>query len=111
VPTFEEAGAKGIVLDPWQGAFAPPRTPSNIVALLNAEMGKALADSTVRARLLEVAQEVVGGSAEQFARLVRDDSERYARLARESRIAWGECEKFIFSVRRIPLCLGSQHQR
>jgi hypothetical protein len=49
-------------------------------------MGKALADSTVRARLLDVAQEVVGGSAEQFARLVRDDSERYARLARELKI-------------------------
>jgi tripartite-type tricarboxylate transporter receptor subunit TctC len=25
VPTFEEAGAKGIVLDAWQGAFAPPK--------------------------------------------------------------------------------------
>jgi tripartite-type tricarboxylate transporter receptor subunit TctC len=86
VPTFEEAGATGIVLDAWQGAFAPARTPSNIVALLNAEMGKALADSTVRARLLEVAQEAVGGSAEQFARVVRDDSERYARLARDLKI-------------------------
>jgi hypothetical protein len=36
--------------------------------------------------MLEVAQEAAGGSAEQFARLVRDDSERYARLARELKI-------------------------
>jgi len=86
VPTFEEAGAKGIVLDVWQGVFAPARTSSSIVGLLNAEMGKALADSTVRAKLLEVAQEVVGGSADRFARVVRDDSEKYARLARQLKI-------------------------
>jgi tripartite-type tricarboxylate transporter receptor subunit TctC len=86
VPTFEEAGAKGIVLDVWQGVFAPARTPSSIVGLLNAEIGKALADSTVRAKLLEVAQEVVGGSADQFARVVRDYSEKYALLARELKI-------------------------
>jgi len=86
VPTFEEAGAKGIVLDVWQGVFAPAGTPSNIVSLLNAQMEKALADSTVRAKLLEVAQEAVGGSPEQFARVVRDDSEKYARLAKELKI-------------------------
>jgi tripartite-type tricarboxylate transporter receptor subunit TctC len=86
VPTFEEAGAKGIVLDIWQGVFVPAGTPSSIVGLLNAEMGRALADSTVRAKLLEVAQEVAGGSPDQFARVVRDDSEKYARLARELKI-------------------------
>ena len=86
VPTFEEAGVSGIVLDVWQGVFAPPRTPSNIVQLLNAEMGKALADSMVRAKLLEVAQDVVGGSAEQFGRVVQDDMEKYRRLARELKI-------------------------
>ena len=86
VPTFEEAGAKGIVLDVWQGVFVPARTPSIIVERLNTEMGKALADPAVRARLQEVAQETVGGSAEQFARVLREDSEKYARLARELKI-------------------------
>jgi tripartite-type tricarboxylate transporter receptor subunit TctC len=86
IPTFEEAGADGIVLDVWQGVFAPHRTPSNIVGFLNTEMGKALADATVRAKLLEVAQETVGGTAEQFAHVVRSDSEKYARLAKELKI-------------------------
>jgi tripartite-type tricarboxylate transporter receptor subunit TctC len=86
VPTFEEAGVKGIVLDVWQGVFVPAGTPSNIVERLNTEMGKALADPAVRARLQEVAQETVGGSAEQFARVLREDSEKYARLARELKI-------------------------
>jgi tripartite-type tricarboxylate transporter receptor subunit TctC len=86
VPTFEEAGAKGIVLDVWQGVFVPARTPSIIVERLNTEMGLALADPAIRTRLLEVAQEPVGGTAEQFARVIREDSEKYARLARELKI-------------------------
>src|SRR5262249_30080490 len=86
VPTFEEAGVKGLVLDVWQGVLAPPRTPAGIVARLNTDMGKALADPTIRARLLEVAQEPVGGNAEHFARVIKDDFEKYGRLARELKI-------------------------
>jgi tripartite-type tricarboxylate transporter receptor subunit TctC len=56
------------------------------VFLVNTEMGRALADATVRARLLEVAQEPVGGSAEHFARVIKDDFEKYGRLAKELKI-------------------------
>jgi tripartite-type tricarboxylate transporter receptor subunit TctC len=86
VPTFEEAGVKGLVLDVWQGVLAPAGTPTSIVAYLITEMGKALADPTIRARLLEVAQEPVGGSPEHFARVVKDDFEKYGRLAKELKI-------------------------
>ena len=86
VPTFEEAGVKGLVLEIWQGVFAPMGTPQAIIARLNTEMSKALADQAVRERLLEAAQEAVGGSAEQFARVMRNDSDKYARLARELKI-------------------------
>jgi tripartite-type tricarboxylate transporter receptor subunit TctC len=83
VPTFVEAGIEGLVLDVWQGVLVPTRTPSNIVARLNAEMGKGLADPAIRARLLESAQESVGGSPRQFANVIQDDSEKYGRLAKE----------------------------
>jgi len=86
VPTFEEAGVKGLVLEIWQGVFAPVGTPRSIVVHLNTEMSKALADRTVRDRLLEAAQEAVGGSPEQFAGVMQTDSEKYARLARELKI-------------------------
>ncbi len=83
VPTFEEAGAKGLVLDQWLGVFAPAGTPAAITALLNAEIGKALADPAVRKNLLDSAQEPIGGTAEQFAQLVRDDYAKFARLVKE----------------------------
>jgi tripartite-type tricarboxylate transporter receptor subunit TctC len=86
VPTFEEAGVGGLVLEIWQGVFAPKGTPQAIVARLNTEMNNTLADKHVRDRLLEAGWEVAGGSPEQFVRVVHDDSEKYARLARELKI-------------------------
>jgi tripartite-type tricarboxylate transporter receptor subunit TctC len=86
VPTFEEAGMNGIVLETWYGAFVPSGTPAPVIARLNAEMNKAVADPATRDSLLQTATEPVGGSAEQFARVVQEDSARYARLAKELNI-------------------------
>jgi tripartite-type tricarboxylate transporter receptor subunit TctC len=83
VPTFEEAGFKGMVLDAWYGAFVPSGTPEAVIARLNGELNKAAADPATRDSLLQTATEPVGGSAEQFAAVVREDSAKYARLAKE----------------------------
>jgi len=63
--------------------FLPAGTPPAIVARLNAELGKALADPGSRESLLKTATEPAGGSPDEFARIVRADSEKYARLAKE----------------------------
>ncbi len=86
VPTYQEAGIKGLVLDQWLGVFVPAGTPPTIAARLNAEIGKALADPAIRDNLVASAQEPIGGSADAFARLVRDDFEKYARLVKELNI-------------------------
>ena len=82
VPTYQEAGIQGLVLDQWLGVFVPAGTPSAIAARLNAEINNALADSAVRESFLQSAQEPLGGTAAQFARVVHDDYDKYARLAR-----------------------------
>jgi tripartite-type tricarboxylate transporter receptor subunit TctC len=86
VPTLQEAGLNGLVLDAWYAAFVPIATPSSIVARLNGEMDKALADPATREGMLKSASEPVGGAPEQLARLVRDESEKYARLVKELNI-------------------------
>jgi tripartite-type tricarboxylate transporter receptor subunit TctC len=83
VPTFEEAGMSGVVLETWYGAFVPPGTPGAVIARLNAEMNRAVSDPAVRDSLLQTATEPVGGTAERFARVLQEDSARYARLAKE----------------------------
>jgi tripartite-type tricarboxylate transporter receptor subunit TctC len=86
VPTFEEAGVHGLVLDQWIGVFVPTGTPSVVTARLNAEINKALAEPSLRASLLQQAQEPVGGSAAQAARLFREDFAKYGRLVKELNI-------------------------
>jgi len=49
-------------------------------------MRKALADPAVRKGFLDSAQEPIGGTADQFAQLVRDDFAKYARLVKELNI-------------------------
>jgi tripartite-type tricarboxylate transporter receptor subunit TctC len=86
VPTYQEAGIKGLVLDQWLGVFVPEGTPPVIVARLNTEINKALAEATIRNGFLQSGQEPVGGGAEVFSQLVHGDSATYARLVKELNI-------------------------
>ncbi len=86
VPTYQEAGIKDLVLDQWLGVLVPAGTPRQIVARLNAEMNKALGDATVRESFLQSAQEPIGGTADEFGRLVREDFGKYDRLTSELNI-------------------------
>jgi tripartite-type tricarboxylate transporter receptor subunit TctC len=83
VPTFEDAGYKGLVLEAWYGAFAPAGTPAAIMAKLNEEMNKALKDEKLKDIFAKGAIEPVGGSPDEFGKLAQADSVKYERLTRE----------------------------
>ncbi|MBI3375937.1 MAG: tripartite tricarboxylate transporter substrate binding protein [Betaproteobacteria bacterium] len=86
VPTYEEAGIKGLVIEQWLGILVPAGTAAPIVARLNAEIAKALAEPAVQERYAQSALEPVGGTAESFAKLLREDYDKYARLIRDLKI-------------------------
>jgi tripartite-type tricarboxylate transporter receptor subunit TctC len=86
IPTFQEAGIKGLVIDQWLGVLVPAGTPGAIITRLNAEIAKALADPAIKTSFANSALEPVGGSPESFAKLVRDDFAKYERLTRELKI-------------------------
>lgn len=83
VPTFQEAGMTGLVLDQWVGVFAPAGTPPAVTARLAAEIRKALADPMVRDRLLASGQEPAPGTTEAFTGFVREEFGKYQRLVRD----------------------------
>jgi tripartite-type tricarboxylate transporter receptor subunit TctC len=85
VPTYRQAGID-IALDQWLAVFVPSGTPAEVAARLNAEMNRALTDPAVRKVFVDSAQDPVGGSAEQLAKLVREDFAKYERLTRELNI-------------------------
>lgn len=60
---------------PWIAAFAPKGTPKDVVAKLNAQIGKALASSDIRARMGSLDLTPVGGSPSDLDRTLRSDLE------------------------------------
>jgi tripartite-type tricarboxylate transporter receptor subunit TctC len=86
VPTVVEAGYRQLAFATWQGFFAPAGTPREIVQRLNAEIGRAIAAPDVREKLTAAGAEVVGGSPDDFARIVRDDVERWGKVVRAAGI-------------------------
>jgi tripartite-type tricarboxylate transporter receptor subunit TctC len=85
VPTYSEQKID-LVLDQWLGVMLPAGTPPAIVARLNAEINKALADAAVRAVFDKSAQEPVGGTAQRLGDLMREDFSRYGKLVKELNI-------------------------
>jgi tripartite-type tricarboxylate transporter receptor subunit TctC len=83
VPTFQEAGLDGLVIDQRTGVFLPVGTPPEIAGRLNTEINAALRDERVRKIFNDQAQDPAGGTAEQYAGRVREDSEKCARLVKE----------------------------
>jgi tripartite-type tricarboxylate transporter receptor subunit TctC len=83
VPTMAEAGAANDILVPTYFALlAPAGTPPAIVARLNAEMKKALADPQVIERLAGAGLLPNGGSPEAMAASVKSDLPRFQALVK-----------------------------
>lgn len=84
VPTVNESGYKGFEATTWFGFLAPTGTPADVVARLNTEFNKALALPELRKKLGNEGADVAGGSAEQFAALIRNETVRWGRIVKES---------------------------
>jgi tripartite-type tricarboxylate transporter receptor subunit TctC len=78
VPTFDESGLRGYEATTWFGLMAPAKTPREIVARWNQEVGKILASTEVRERFINDGQEPMGGSAEDLGRFIRSEIDKYA---------------------------------
>jgi tripartite-type tricarboxylate transporter receptor subunit TctC len=87
VPTLDEAGIRGFDISQWQGVLAPGGTPKAIIDRLNAEIVKSLRAPEVRERLVtQGGNEIVTGSPEEFAALIKNDLQMYAKLIKDAKV-------------------------
>ncbi len=84
-PTVAET-LPGFAAQSWVGMLAPAGTPREIVARLNAEARKALADPGVRGKLDAQGFDVVGSTREEFLAFARAESEKWAKVIRDYNI-------------------------
>ena len=84
VPTAREAGMPDYVITTWYGVFAPAGTPKAIVGRLHADIVKAMQTPEVKAKLEGIgADGSVSRSPEEYAALVKSDTQRYAKVIKD----------------------------
>ena len=86
LPTFHESGVPGYESSTWFGLLAPASTPVAIIAKVNADVGKILASSEMRDRLLGMGQVSGGDTPEAFGKFIREEIARYARIIKAADI-------------------------
>lgn len=74
VPTMKEQGYPTLEFSSWFGIVAPARTPPEVLSKLSADVQKAAADPTLRAKLEDAGFRVTGTSAEEFTRIIAADT-------------------------------------
>ena len=79
IPTVSEF-VPGYEASNWYGVGAPKNTPAEIVEKLNKEINAALADPEMKTRLVDLGGTVLPGSPAQFAKLIADETEKWAKV-------------------------------
>lgn len=85
-PTFVEAGYPAVALSAWYGFLAPAKTPSALIAKLNAAIAQALADPGLNGRLERLLFEPKSSSPKEFADMMRRDLGHFTTVARRAGI-------------------------
>jgi len=70
----------------WFGFLGPANMPPELVARLNAEMVKAITAPDARAKLEASDLAIIGGTPEQFAKLLKDDIENFGAIVKAAGI-------------------------
>ena len=80
VPTVAETGLPGFENVTWYGMFAPARTPREIVAKLNAEVVRILADPEMAQRMASQGAEPRTTTPEDLSRFMRVEYARWKKV-------------------------------
>ncbi len=82
VPTAAEAGVPGYYSTSWAGVVVPKGTPPAIIAKLNSAIVKVLSAADVKEQFLQQGAEASPTTPEEFARFIRADYDRIAKVAK-----------------------------
>ncbi len=84
VPTMDESGFPGFVIENWYGVFAPAGTPQPIIAKLNKAVNVALKAPNVVQALNKMGSSDVAGSAEEFSSFIAKEAPVWKEVVQKS---------------------------
>src|SRR5437762_3749950 len=84
IPTIAEAGYPGFEALAWNGILVAAGTPHPIIQRLNTEINAILKDPSVKSALNAQGFDLIGGTPEDFANLIRSESEKWAPVIKKT---------------------------
>ena len=86
IPTLEEVGVRGCISDTWHAITAPPKTPPEIIAKLNAAANAAMRDPGLLQRFAALSIGPGGGTPAQASAFVKEETQRWGEVIHEAGI-------------------------
>jgi tripartite-type tricarboxylate transporter receptor subunit TctC len=86
LPTAEELGVKGYVASGWYGIYGPRGMSRPIAERLAAAVREVVAMPDTKERFAALNLEPVGSTPEEFAKFLKEDLEKYAKIAKAAKI-------------------------
>jgi tripartite-type tricarboxylate transporter receptor subunit TctC len=84
VPTFIEQGYKDFVMGNWTGIVAPAKTPREVITKLATEITRIIRTPEMSQRLQDMGVDPMGGTPEEFGRLIRAEVVRFGKAVKDS---------------------------
>ena len=84
LPTVAESGLPGFEVIVWYGVLAPAATPKPIIAKLNGYLKQMAGVPEVKERLAGQGAEAISNTPEEFARKIREDMKKWAKVVQVS---------------------------
>lgn len=87
LPTLAEEGIKGFAAANWWGILFPAGVQKSMIDKVSTDLGRALADNTVKERLGALGVEAVHSNPQQFAAFLASENEIWGKLIKEAGIS------------------------
>ena len=86
VPTFVEAGLKGMDASTYWGALAPSKTPVEIIDRISTTLAQALRMADVSQKLIDLGFVPIGSTPQEYARVIASEMEKWAKVIKAANI-------------------------
>jgi len=86
IPTLAEAGVAGCESDTWHALTAPPKTPADVVAKLNAAANAAMHDPVLLERYKALSISPGGGTPAEMSAFLKEETRRWGDVIRTAGI-------------------------
>ncbi len=86
IPTIAESGMTGFDFVSWYGLWGPKNLSPEIVAKLQADVARIVADPAVKERLGVLGFEPIGSTTDYFARYIDEESAKYGKIIKDANI-------------------------